>query len=265
MPSTKRSVTAARKHNLSSKKHSGRGGEKPESVEAVFAKVTAQLRAKGTAHGRAALRRFGVTAAVANGVRASDLHRLARTIGRNRRLALRLWRSGIHGARHLACLVEDPVRVSEAQMERWARAFDSWSIVDCCCRYLFLATPFAWKKAMAWSRRRKRFVKRAAYVLMAYLAQHDRLAPAGKFRRLLPHIRRGADDERRAVKMAVNWALRQIGKRSPELNRAAITTARALAGSSAPAARWVGTNALRELTSPVVQRRLRGHPRQVQC
>jgi 3-methyladenine DNA glycosylase AlkD len=203
------------------------------------------------------LQRFGIAAEGALGVRAAELHRLAHAFGRSHPLALRLWRSGVHEARHLACLVEEPGRVSEAQMERWARAFDSWSIVDCCCRYLFLDTPFAWKKAVAWSRRREVYVKRAGYVLMAYLAQHDRRATAAKLRRLLPLIHRGASDDRRAVSTAVNWALRQIGKRSPELNRAAMATARTLASSPLPSARWVGTHALRELTGPAVQRRLR--------
>jgi len=129
--------------------------------------------------------------------------------------------------------------------------------VDGTCRYLFLYTPFAWKKAIEWSRRKEEFVRRAAFALMAYLAIHDKQAPDAKYLRLLPLVRRAATDERNFVKKAVNWALRQIGKRNLRLNRAAIRTGEEIRKFDSAAARWIAADALRELRSPAVQRRLR--------
>jgi 3-methyladenine DNA glycosylase AlkD len=200
--------------------------------------------------------RFGVTPKKAFGVSTPALRKLAREIGRDHKLALQLWTTGIHDARHLAALVGDPAAVTPAQMERWARDFASWDVVDGCCCHLFVYAPHAWKKALAWSRRKEEFVKRAGFALMAYLAVHDKKARDEKFLRLLPIIKRGARDERHFVKKAVNWALRQIGKRNRRLNRAAIVTGKAVRALDTPAARWIAADALRELTSPAVQKRL---------
>jgi len=200
--------------------------------------------------------RFGVTAKKAYGVSAPAAHKLAREIGRDQQLSLRLWRTEILDARGLATLIGDPAQVTPAQMERWARDFDSWAVVDAACRYLFLYTPHAWNKALAWSRREEEFVKRAAFSLMAYLAIHDKEAPDNKFLRLLPVIERASLDERNFVKKAVNWALRQIGKRNARLNRAAIAAGKKIRALGTPAARWIASDALRELTSPAVQKRL---------
>jgi 3-methyladenine DNA glycosylase AlkD len=200
---------------------------------------------------------FGIHAEKAYGIPAPQLHRLAREIGRDHKLARDLWATGIHEARSLAGLVDDPAQVTEEQMERWARQFESWDVVDGTCRYLFLCTPFAWKKTAEWSRRKEEFVKRAAFSLMAYLAVHDKNAPDAKFARLLAVIQRHARDERNFVKKAVNWALRQIGKRNIRLNRLAIRAAQRIRAMDSPSARWLASDALRELTSPAVARRLR--------
>lgn len=215
-----------------------------------------QLRAMADPRVRAGMARFGVITEKAHGIPAPKLQRLAREIGRNHVLAEQLWRAGVHEARCLAFLIAEPEKVTEAQMERWARDFHSWDIVDGTCRYLFLYTPFAWKKAVAWSRRKKEFVKRAAFSLMAYLAVHDKQALDAKFLPLLKIIEREATDERNFVKKAVNWALRQIGKRSLRLNRAAIAAAKRIRKMHSSAARWIASDALRELASPAVQRRL---------
>jgi len=192
------------------------------------------------------------------------LRKLAREIGTNHELAEELWDSGNHEARILAGLIGDPARVTAAQMERWARDFDSWDVVDGSCCHLFVFAAPAWKKVIEWSRREPEYVKRAGFALMAYLAVHDKQAPDARYARLLPIIRRHASDERNFVKKAVNWALRQIGKRNLRLNRLAIRTARQIRATDSRAARWVAADALRELTSPAVERRLRGRPRKHQ-
>jgi 3-methyladenine DNA glycosylase AlkD len=156
----------------------------------------------------------------------------------------------------IACLVADPALVTVEMMEAWALDLDGWGICDCAA-YLFDRTRFAWPKAMEWSRRDEEFVKRAAYSIMAALAIHDKAAPDAKFLRFLPAIRRGATDERHFVKKGVNWALRQIGKRNLALNRAAIAEAREIARMNSPSARWIASDALRELEGAAVQRRLR--------
>lgn len=205
---------------------------------------------------RAGMARFGVHAKKAHGIPTPALHRLAREIGTNHELAQQLWASGVHEARSLAALVDDPAQVTANQMERWARDFDSWDLVDGSCCHLFVFAAPAWKKALEWSRRDAEYVRRAGFALMAYLAVHDKQAPDAKFARLFPIIRRHATDERNFVKKAVNWALRQIGKRNLRLNRLAIRTATEIRAMNFPSARWVAADALRELTSPAVQKRL---------
>ncbi len=207
--------------------------------------------------------RFGISATNTLGISVPALKKLARGIGRDHALARRLWDSGIHEARHLAALIDEPALVAERQMERWAKDFDSWDIVDGCCLNLFAETPYAHRKAVEWSRREEEYVKRAAFSLMAVLAVHDKQAADAKFLRFLPIIKREAVDERNFVKKAVNWALRQIGKRNLNLNRAAIRTAREIRQIDSRSARWIAADALRELTSDAVQRRLRAGARRI--
>ena len=220
-----------------------------------------KLRALGDSKVRAAMARFGIRAKKAYGISTPKLKQLAREIGTSHRLARQLWSSGIHEARILAGVVDDPAQVTAQQMERWARDFHSWDVVDGSCCHLFVFAAPAWQKAIEWTRCEEEYVKRAGFALMAYLALHDKKAPDTKFARLLPLIRRHATDERNFVKKAVNWALRQIGKRNARLNRLAIRTARQIGSADSGAARWIGSDALRELTSPAVQRRLRARLR----
>ncbi len=223
-------------------------------------RAVTRLEALGNPANVAGMARFGVHVKKAYGVSTPALRKLAREIGRDQKLSLQLWATGIHDARHLAALVGDPAQVTPAQMERWARDFASWDVVDGCCCHLFVYTPHAWKKALAWSRREEEFVKRAGFALMAYLAVHDKKAEDTKFLRLLPIIQRGARDERHFVKKAVNWALRQIGKRNMRLNKAAIATAKKIRAQDRPAARWIASDALRELTGELVRNRLAAKP-----
>jgi 3-methyladenine DNA glycosylase AlkD len=187
-------------------------------------------------------------------ISAPRLHALAKRIGRNHKLAQELWDDGTHEARILATLIADPNKVTATLMETWARDFDSWGVVDSACCYSFALTDLAWNKAFEWSQRREEFVKRAAFSLVAYLSYKDKDAPDARFRKFLEVIEREAWDDRNFVRKAVNWALRNIGKRNANLNAAAIETAERIRSSTA--ARWIANDALRELKSETVQIRL---------
>ena len=215
-----------------------------------------KLRSLGDPQVRAGMTRFGIKTRRALGISVPVLRQLAREIGEDHALAQELWESGIHEARILAALIDDPTEVSERQMERWAADFDSWDTCDACCGNLFDRTPLAFQKAEEWSRRQGEFVKRAGFALMAALAVHDKGAKNSAFLAFLPIIRRQSNDSRNFVKKGVNWALRQIGKRNQALNQAAIRTARQIREAGSPAGRWIASDALRELSSAVVQRRV---------
>jgi 3-methyladenine DNA glycosylase AlkD len=204
----------------------------------------------------AGMARFGINPHKTYGISIPHLRRLAKEIGTDHRLAGQLWGSGIHEARILASLVDGPGFVSEAQMDKWVGDFDSWDVCDQCCINLFGRTKFAYRKAAQWSKRKEEFVKRAGFALMATLAVHDKDAPDETFVKFLPAIQRASTDERNFVKKAVNWALRQIGKRNRYLNRRAIEAAQELQALDSRAARWIGADARRELSSAAVQRKL---------
>lgn len=223
------------------------------SVEGIIARLCSMANPAGLAN----IAHFGInTANSLGGITAPRLQKLAKEIGRDHDLAGELWASGIHEARLLACLVDEPKRVSEEQMERWVRDFDSWDICDCCCGYLFDKTPFSYRKALEWSEREEEYVKRAGFALMAYLAVHDKKAADERFIEFLPAIKREATDSRNFVKKAVNWALRQIGKRNKSLNEAAIEAAQEIREIDSKSAKWVASDALRELTGEAVRKRL---------
>ena len=205
----------------------------------------------------AGMARYGIQTDRALGVAVPDLRRLARSIGTDHALAADLWATEIHEARMLAAMVDDPALVTGTQMEVWVREFDSWDLCDQVCSNLFDRTSLAFVKAAEWTRREEEFVKRAGFTLMATAAVHRKDVDDVEFLAFLPLIRAEATDERNYVKKAVNWALRQIGKRSPKLNRRSIETAKEIAGLDSRAARWIASDALRELTSAPVQERLR--------
>ncbi len=223
--------------------------------------ILKRLRALANPRNVAGMAQFGITAEKVLGISTPVLQRMAREIGRNHALALELWQSGVLEARCLAALIDDPKLVTEEQMDRWVRDFDNWAVCDSCCGRLFDKTPFAYRKVLEWSRREEEYVKRAAFSLMAVLAVHDKQASDSKFLRLLPVIKRESTDERNFVKKAVNWALRQIGKRDLSLNKAAIKTAQEIQEIDSRSARWIAADALRELRGEAVQERLRRkHP-----
>ena len=200
--------------------------------------------------------RFGINPENTYGVSIPNLRRIAKEAGKDHALAQELWASGIHEAKILASMVDEPKAVTEEQLEAWVKGFDSWDVCDQVCMNLFDRVPLAWQKVGDWSQREEEFVKRAAYTLIACLAWHDKEAGDEKFVALLPVIVKGATDERNFVKKAVNWALRHIGKRNPNLNKLAIKTAEEIQKIDSRAARWIAADALRELTSEAVQKRL---------
>ena len=204
----------------------------------------------------AGMARFGIQARKVYGVPLPELKRIARQAGKDHSLAQKLWSCGAHEARLVACFVENPVEVTRRQMERWAADFDNWAVCDGCCLHLFAKVPFAGEKAVAWCGRSGEFVRRAGFALMAVLAVHDKKADDSLFLTWLGYIKDASTDERNFVKKAVNWALRQIGKRNLGLNEAAIRTAKAIQKLDSSSARWIAGDALRELTSDAVRARL---------
>ncbi len=218
--------------------------------------IVARLAALARPDAPEQLARFGITGQAAFGIPAADLRRIAKEIGRDHVLAEALWRVPNLDVRGLATLVADPALVDEAQMERWVASFDSWAVCDGAIYNLFRHSPLAPRKAREWVLRDAEFEKRAGFALMAGLAVVGKAAPDELFAEFLALIERHGDDPRNFVKKAVSWALREIGKRRPALHAQAVAVARRLAEATSPGARWVGRDALRELTSDAVAARV---------
>jgi len=200
--------------------------------------------------------RFGISREGTLGISIYDLRPMAKRIGKDHELAAKLWSTGIHEARLLAGYIDDPEKVTERQMEAWAADFDSWDVVDQVCSSLFDQTDIAYSKAVEWSRREEEFVKRAGFVLMAALSVHDKKASDSQFEKFFSIIKRESTDERNFVKKAVNWALRQIGKRNLALNKKAVKVAEEISRIDSRSARWIAADALRELNGDKVKKRL---------
>jgi 3-methyladenine DNA glycosylase AlkD len=219
--------------------------------------VVSELRRLGTKRNVEGMAHYGIRAKKVFGVSKPKLDALAKKIGKNHALGLELWSTGIQDAKILAGLICEPEKVTAAQMELWVKDFDNWDSCDGTCCHLFVFAEPAWEKAFAWTKRKDEFQKRGGLALVAYLAYRDKAAVEGKFLRFLKVIEREADDERNFVRKAVNWALRNIGKRNLRLNRAAIGMGRRIQKKESRAARWIAADALRELEGKAVQARLR--------
>ena len=230
--------------------------EQAQKQEMEYNDIIQKMKSLASPENVKGMARFGINPENTLGISVYTVRDMAKEIGKGHDLAQQLWASGIHEARILACFVEPPEMVTEAQMESWVKDFDSWDVCDQCCGFLFDKTPVAYQKAIEWSAREEEFIKRAGFVLMAALAVHDKKAKDEKFMEFLPLIKKESTDERNFVKKAVNWALRQIGKRNSNLNRAAIRTAEEIKGINAKSARWIAADALRELTSEKLQEKL---------
>ncbi|MCX6372099.1 MAG: DNA alkylation repair protein [Actinobacteria bacterium] len=232
-----------------------------------LARVMDELAAQASEESRAGMARYGINVTDAFGVSVYELRRMAKGLGTDHELALALWDTGNHEARTLASMVDDPAAVTEAQMDEWAAAFDSWDVCDQVTSNLFDKTTFAYEKVREWSAAESEWVKRAAFATAAALAVQDKTAPDERFLAILELVRREAGDGRNFVKKAVNWALRNIGKRNAALHAAALDTAAAILAApdalaaadrrdpAARSARWVARDALRELRSDKVLRR----------
>ncbi|MFC1884964.1 DNA alkylation repair protein [Thermodesulfobacteriota bacterium] len=206
-----------------------------------------------------AKRRRGSLAKNSYGIMVKDLRIMAKEIDTNHSLALKLYNSGIHEAKKLASMIDDPKEVTESQMEAWVKKYDSWDICDCCCSSLFVKTPFAYKKVFEWCNRKDEYEKRAAFTLMAHLVFHDKISDDNKFEKFFIIIKNESIDERNFVKKAVNWALRQIGKRNVRLNKKAIAVAKEIRKLDSKSAQWIANNALKELTGKGIN--ILGYPR----
>ena len=227
---------------------------KPGASASEAAAAIARLEALATPKDLANLQRFGITSARPLGVSMANIQKVARALERNHALAQALWESGIYEARLLAAYVDDPAHVTVAQMDRWCRDFDSWGVCDTVCFTLFDRTPHAWRCVDRWAPTRAEFVRRASFALMASLAVHDKEELDAVFLARLPLIEAAADDPRDLVRKGVSWALRTTGRRNQALHGAALALASRLAASADAGARWVGKDAVRELTGPIVAR-----------
>lgn len=228
------------------------------------AELLQELRSLADPKNVEGMARFGINPKRALGISVADLRSLAKRAAKDHAIALELWSSGTHEAQILASMLDVPAQVTEEQAETWVSRFDSWDLCDQCVMNLLWKTPFAWRKALEWCSREETFEKRAGFAMIARLAWSDRGAPDSAFDELLEVIVRESADPRNFVKKAVNWALRQIGKRNARLNTAAIAAAQRIEAAAATqstreaaaAAKWIASDALRELTSEPVKRRL---------
>ena len=221
-----------------------------------YEEILKELKSLSNSKAVEGMARFGINPKNTYGVSIPNLRTIAKKAGKSHALAQRLWGSGIHEARILAGMVDEPALVSEEQVDQWVEEFDSWDVCDQVCMNLFDKTPFAYKKAAEWSKRKEEFVKRAGFALMACLAVHDKNSSDSNFLKFFPLIRKYSTDERNFVRKAVNWALRQVGKRNKNLNRAAVETAKGIQKLNSKSAKWIAADALRELSGAAVRKRL---------
>jgi 3-methyladenine DNA glycosylase AlkD len=221
-----------------------------------YEEILKKLKSMSNSENVKGMARYGINPTNNLGISIYQLRPLAKEIGTHHDLALRLWDSGIHDARLLACFVDDPQKVTSDQMDKWVKDFDSWDICDQACTSLFDLSPLAYEKVFQWTDHEKEFVKRAAFSLIAGLAVHDKTAPDEKLEEFFPIIIKHSIDERNYVKKAVNWALRNIGKRNPYLNKRAIETAKEIQKINSKSAKWIASDAIRELTSDRIKRKI---------
>ncbi|VVB58573.1 DNA alkylation repair enzyme [Candidatus Anstonella stagnisolia] len=225
--------------------------------QARCAQIAARIKSLRNPKNIAGMARFGISSKNTYGLSIPTLRAMAKEIGKSHPLALLLWKTKIHEARLLAGFIGDPSELTSSQMDAWVADFDSWDVCDQVCSNLFDRSPLAWKKVFQWVKSEKEFTRRSGFALIAALSVHDKKATNAQFLSLLPLIKKYSHDERNFVRKAVNWALRQIGKRNLVLNKAAISAAKEILSQNTKSARWIANDALRELQSPQVQKRLK--------
>ena len=222
-----------------------------------YSEILKKLKSLSDPKNVAGMVKFGINPKNTLGVSVPNLRNLAKKIGKDHKLSQKLWSSKIHEARILASMIDDPKLVTEKQMDRWIKDFDSWDVCDQTCMNLFDKTSIAFKKAKEWTKSSKEFIKRAGFALMACLAWHDKTSSDKEFIKFFPFIKKEATDERNFVKKSVNWALRQIGKRNLNLNKLAIKTAKEVQKIDSKAAKWIATDAIKELESAAVKKKIK--------
>ncbi|HLD62159.1 MAG TPA: DNA alkylation repair protein [Patescibacteria group bacterium] len=223
----------------------------------TYFEILKKLKSSGSKKAIEGMARFGIRPKTkVYGVSMADLRIMAKRIEKSHALALRLWNSGVHEAQILASIVDKIEKVTEKQMEQWMKDFDSWDVCDQVCMNLFWRAPFSHRKATEWSGRKNEFEKRAGFALMAVLAWKDKNSSDAKFKKFFPLIKKESIDERNFVRKSVNWALRQIGKRNAKLKELAIKTAKEILKINSKSARWIASDAIKELESAAVQKRL---------
>lgn len=211
------------------------------------ASVVEYLTSLKNPSGIAGMAHFGITAKNPLGISIPTLRALAKVLGKDHALALALWKTGIHEVRHLAGMIDDPKEVTEEQMDAWITDFDSWDVCDGVCMNLFHKTPFAIGKAKEWTHRTREYERRAGFALMAALSFRGRTTPDTELLAFLPLIEKYSSDDRNFVKKAVNWALRQIGKKNVHLHAAALRTAKKILAKGDRSSLWIARDAIREL------------------
>lgn len=224
-----------------------------ETVEEVMQ----ELQSKAKPDQIEGMAKFAIVGDQRMGVSVPDMRKIAKAVGKNHQLALDLWDTGVPEGMIVAGMISEPDKLTDEQMEDWVADINSWDICDQVCMNLFEKSPLAEKKIFEWSDREEEFVKRTSYALIACLAWHDKEAGDEEFIKYFPIIVAGSTDERNFVKKAVNWALRNIGKRNQNLNEQAILCARQIHEIDSKSARWIASNARRELESDKIQERLR--------
>jgi 3-methyladenine DNA glycosylase AlkD len=226
-------------------------------MDGKIKEILGELKAKASEKNRQGMARFGINVSTAFGTNVFVTRKIAKKYKKEHELALDLWKTNIHEARMLAGFIDDPKKVSVKQMESWVKDFNSWDLCDQVCSNLFDKTEFAWSKAVTWAEREKEFEKRAGFVLMCALAVHDKKAKDTEFEKFFPLIKKHSVDSRNFVKKAVNWSLRQIGKRNKALNKKAIALGKEIKKITSKSAKWIASDALRELESNKVQKKLK--------
>lgn len=210
-------------------------------------KIITQLKNLSSTDAKSKQKYFGIDTSMSFGLTTPQMRTIAKKIGKNHKFAMELWKTGHHEAKHIAIFIADPKEVDEKLMEELLKDFSSWDTVDNCCGTLFTKTPYAFDKAIQWTKNKTEYQKRAGFVMMAELAIHNKTAEDKKYENFFPHIIRESHDERNFVKKAVNWALRQIGKRNKRLCNKAIKAAKEIYAKGDASSRWIATDALREL------------------
>lgn len=223
----------------------------------TLTEIIAYLKKNKNEHNRQGMKRYGINVENAFGISVKQLRILAKQIGKNHQLAIKLWETGYHEARHLASMIAEPELVTKTLMNKWVKDFNSWDICDGTCSNLFSKTSFAYEKIFEWSKSNKEYIRRTAFSLIAYLAVHDKKRNDDDFINLFEIIKKYSTDERNFVKKTVNWSLRQIGKRSKYLNQKAIELANEIKQLDSKSARWIANDAIRELTNPKVIARIK--------